>query len=269
MTRWRLLISTLLLLLAPALSAHAEFVAPPAPPGFVYDGASLLSAEQRSALEQKVLQLDRVQGLQIGVAILPTLDGEAVETATLKIAEAWKPGHQGKDDGVVLAIFMAERKLRIEVGYGLGGAIPDAIASRIIRNVLVPSFRDGTPADGISAAVDALAAAARGETAPVQRRKGGTPLPALLVLLLLMFVGLSVLAAIARRAHGSRNYSRGGALSSLPWWLLLLQNSGGSGRSRGSSGGSPWLGGGGGGFGGGGGGFGGGSFGGGGASGGW
>lgn len=258
-----------LLLLALALPASAEFVAPPVPAGFVYDGAKLLDAAQRTALEQKVLELDKTQGLQIGVAICPSLEGEAVETATLKIAEAWKPGHQGKDDGVVLAIFMAERKVRIEVGYGLGGAIPDAIASRIIRNVIVPAFRDGTPADGISSAVDALAAAARGETQPVPRGKRGTPVPALFVLLLLMFLGISVLSAIARRAHGARDYSRKGALSSLPWWLLLLQSSGGSTRSRGSGSGGPWLGGGGGFGGGGGGSFGGGSFGGGGASGGW
>jgi len=248
-------------LLALALAAGAvpaalgAFEAPASPPRFVHDGPALLAAGERRVLEDKLLRLQRERGLEIGVAILPTLEGEPLEEATLRIAEAWRPGRKGQDTGILIALFMAERKLRIEVGYGLEGAIPDALAGRIIRNVMVPELRARRPAAALNLAVDALAAAARGETLPepARRKRDPTPSVALILLLLLWFLPWWVRAA-GRNARRGRTLGRHG---SMPWWI---PGGGlGGGRSGGWSGGGSF----------GGGSFGGGSFGGGGASGGW
>ncbi len=269
MRRLRLAAAGLALATLLAPSALARFEPPPAPPRFVHDGAGLLSSQERRALEDRVLELDRERGLQIGVAIMPSLEGEPIEEATLAIAEAWKPGQAERDDGVLLAVFVEDRKVRIEVGYGLEGAIPDAIAARIVRNVISPAFRAGQFYRGLRGAVDALALAAAGETEAIPRgRPGGERgKPIGMVVFLMLIVAFSVLSRLAhRRAAGVRTL-RGGRLAGgdLPWWVWLLIFS--SGRGRGGHGGfGGGLGGGG--FGGGGS-FGGGSFGGGGASGGW
>jgi uncharacterized protein len=197
--------------------------------------------------------------------ILPSLEGEILEDYARKVGEAWKPGLRGKDDGVIVAIFSKDRKVRIEVGTDLEGAIPDAIAARLIRNVLGPAFRQGRYADGLVGVLDGLGKAARGDTAPLgpdERRTGPNIRPA--IVLLLAFVVLVILASMAaRRSAHSREIYRGGRrvrTGGGPWWFPPSGGSGG-GWSGGGFGG-----GGGGGFGG----FsGGGGFGGGGASGGW
>lgn len=242
------------LLAGAASAAPGAFEVPPAPPRFVHDGAGLLDSGERRALEDKLLSLQREHGLEIGVAILPGLSGEPLEDTTLRIAEAWRPGRKGQDTGILIALFLAERKLRIEVGYGLEGAVPDVLAGRILRNVMVPEMRAGRPAGALNGAVEALAAAARGETLPepVRRRsRDGLPL-ALVVLLLLWFPSIWARAA-RRQARRGRGLGRHG---SIPWWIPGPGGGwgGGGGWSGGSSGGGS---------------FGGGSFGGGGASGGW
>jgi uncharacterized protein len=234
----------------------------------VYDGAGLLDPQQKAALEEKVLSIGRRTGIEVGVAIFPSLEGEALEDVTVRLAEAWKPGQKAKDNGAIIALFMKEKKIRIEVGYGLEGAVPDAVAGRIIRDVLAPEFRRGAFEEGLAAAADAIATRATGGEVPdrsddVARgqravRVGARAVPAVLFVIIFMFI--SFIRAVTR----PRVFGRAGG-SSLPWWLLLfLSNRGGRG---GGSGGGGFFGGGGGG--GGGGGFGGGSFGGGGASGGW
>jgi uncharacterized protein len=228
---------------------------PAAPPRFVYDRAGLLSAGERASLEDHILALDREGGPQVGVAIFPSLEGEALEDFTIRLAEKWKPGHAGRDDGVIVALFLEERKIRIEVGYGLEGVIPDGLAGRIIRNTIAPAFRQRRYLDGLSGAVGNIAAAARGDSrvAPDRRaartvRRGSAVVP---VIILLLFLGFALRTIIWGRP---RSYSRGKRSYGGPWWW-----------GGGSGGGGSW--GGGGGFSGGS--FGGGSFGGGGASGGW
>ena len=251
---------TVALLLA-ATGAALALPIPPPPPRFVHDGAGLLSPSDRERVEAKLGELNAQQGLQVGVIIMPSLEGEILEEYTRKVGEAWKPGLRGKDDGVIVAIFPNDRKVRIEVGTDLEGAIPDAIAARLIRNALGPAFRQGRYADGLVAVLDGLGAAARGDTAPLgpdERRPVRDLRPALP--LLFGFIVLVILASMAaRRSALSREIYRRGkrvGTGSGPWWF---PPSGGG-----------WGGGGGGGFGGGGGGFsGGGGFGGGGASGGW
>ncbi len=250
---------------APALAAFAP---PPAPPGFVHDGAGLLDAATKQRIEQKVLALDRERGLQIGVAIFRTLDGEALEEASLATARAWGIGSADRDDGVLLAIFLDDRKVRIEVGYGLEGAIPDVLASRMIRGILAPAFREGRFADGIERTVDALAAAAAGETVALPSRdardRAGSIVPFIFMFFVFGSVVMSLIAqTVARRK--SLDIGRRVKRADVPWWVwLFLAQGGRGGSSRGGFGGGSF---GGGSFGGGS--FGGGSFGGGGASGGW
>lgn len=215
-----------------------------------------------------MLALDQQQGLQIAVAVFPALDDESLEDFTIRLAEAWKPGQKNRDNGAIIAVFLRERKVRIEVGYGLEGAIPDAMAGRIIRGVIAPAFRTGKYVDGLSGAVSAIAAAARGE--PVPDREGGARqaihigglvFPLIILLIFGLFSALPAIVSRNRVLHGKHT-----AGSDLPLWLLLLLGSRGGRRGGGffgGGGGGGFLGGGGGGS------FGGGSFGGGGASGGW
>ena len=214
------------------------------------DFAGLLSPADRGRIESRLRTVEETSSNQFAVAIFRSLEGESLEDFSIRLAEAWKVGHAGRDNGLLLLVFVDDRKVRIEVGYGLEGAIPDAVAGRVIRDVLAPRFREGRYAEGIFAAVEALDAASRGEFQPLPDRGRGVPAPvAGLVPFLLFLIFLGVLGSLRRAAHlgpRSRRLHRGGF-----WWI----GPGGFGGG---------LGGGGGGFGGGGGGFGGG-----GASGGW
>ncbi|HZN94284.1 MAG TPA: TPM domain-containing protein, partial [Myxococcales bacterium] len=118
-------------LLAPGLAL--AFSIPPPPPRFLHDGARVLSSYDRQRIEQRLMELNQA-GQQIGVAILPSLDGESVEDATIRIAEAWGPGQRKADNGALIAVFMADRKMRIEVGYGLESRIPDSVARQIVMD---------------------------------------------------------------------------------------------------------------------------------------
>jgi len=272
--------AALALLLSAAALAKVSAQIPPPPPRFVYDGAHVLSAQQRSDLEDRVLQIDRETGVQIAVATFSSLDGDTPEDATMRIAEAWKPGHQGKDDGIVLAAYMAERKIRVEVGYGLEDKVPDAVASRIVRDQIAPYFRQGDVAGGLMAGVDALSASATGKVLPRpagapafpsgrgQDARAGSPLFGCFCMMFFLAMFLSSLF----RARRPRHFRRGYYTAGMPWWAWFFLGStlnqrrpGGFGTPQPPRGGG-W---GGGGFGGGGGHFGGGSFGGGGATGGW
>lgn len=233
----------------------------------MHDGADLLAPDAQRQLEDRLLTLHRERGLQIGVAILPSLEGASLEEASLAIAEAWQPGFAERDDGLLIAIFLKDQRVRIEVGYGLEGAVPDVIAGRVIRHRIAPAFRQGRFGVGLLDAVDALAAAAEGETVPPPRtrgRSGGSGARTAGTIGQLLVMGLVIVSIFGRLLAGRRrHYGRGGRSGAdLPLWILLL----GGGRHRGGGGG---FGGGIGGGLGGGASFGGGAFGGGGASGGW
>jgi uncharacterized protein len=251
----------------------------------VTDLTGTLAAPEREALERKLAEFEARKGSQIAVLMVPTTAPEAIEAYALRVAEAWQIGRGEIDDGIVLLIAKDDRKLRIEVGYGLEGAVPDALAKRIISERIVPRFYEGDFAGGVTDGVDALIALVDGEPlpAPAQsrdiEREGWGAVP--FVLLFAAFV-----APLFRRWFGTLFGAAavGGAVGLIVWLIssLLVASlvvgvvafvfalagiAGGPGRW--SSGGGHW---GGGGFrGGGGGGFrgGGGRFGGGGASGGW
>ena len=275
-----------LLLLLP-LAAPAEVPVPPltAP---VIDQTGTLTGEQIAELDRTLRAFHERKGSQISVLLVPSTQPESIEQYSIRVVEQWQLGRQGVDDGVLLLVAKDDRAVRIEVGYGLEGALPDVIAHRITDQVIVPRFRQGDFAGGISEGVNRMVAVLDGEPLPApQPRRAqrsvegiGSALP---LLLMLVFVG----GGILRRIFGSLGGATvlGGIAGVIAWVLTavlgvaigaaliaffftLLGGGGGGGWSSGRRGG--WGGGsrGGGGFGGGWSG-GGGGFGGGGASGRW
>ncbi|MBY0432802.1 MAG: TPM domain-containing protein [Cyclobacteriaceae bacterium] len=129
----------------------------------VHDDAKVLSAETVNRLEQTLKVFEDSTSNQVGILIIPSLDGEIIEEYTLRVAEKWKLGTEKKDNGVVMLIAINDRKMRIEVGQGLEGALTDALCNRIIRNEMAPNFRRGDYDAGVTAAVNAIMLATKGE----------------------------------------------------------------------------------------------------------
>ena len=129
---------------------------PPKPQSYINDYAGLLSSEAKQKLESALYDFDRETSSQIFVAIFPSMEGEALEDFSIRLFDQWKPGTKKNDNGVLLIIFRDERKIRIEVGYGLEGALPDAVANQIIREEMTPAFRQGNYYQGILNAVEAI-----------------------------------------------------------------------------------------------------------------
>ena len=126
------------------LALAASFVsALEVPPlrGRINDYAALLSPDKTRELETRLAQFEKETGHQIALLTIPTLEGDSIEDFSIRVAESWKVGQKGFDNGAILIVAAKDRRLRIEVGYGLEGVLPDAIASRIIREVIVPEFR--------------------------------------------------------------------------------------------------------------------------------
>ncbi len=163
-----------LLWLVPVIGSGADEVADaqPVPPltGPVVDLTHTLSDAERQQIETRIRQLAEERGSQIQVLIVPTTRPEAIEQYSIRVVEQWKLGRQSIDDGVLLLVAKDDRRMRIEVGYGLEGAIPDAIAKRIISEIIAPRFRRGEFAQGILAGVDQLARLIEGEQLPPPRR---------------------------------------------------------------------------------------------------
>lgn len=280
MRRW--LIPFLLFVLP--LAAIAE-VPVPAPEQRVTDLSATLTKDQQAGLEARLAAFEQQKGSQIAVLIVPTTQPEDIAQYSIRVVEQWKLGRKGVDDGVLLLVAKNDRKLRIEVGYGLEGALNDATSKRIIEEFIVPRFKQGDFPGGISSGVDRIIAVVSGEPLPAPARGNGddsralnSDLPGILffgaMVFFLLGTGLRIL--FGDFAGASIN---GGLVGVLVWTLsaslifalgagfimfiiTLMDLGSGSGRGGYSGGG---------GFSSGGGGFsgGGGSFGGGGASGSW
>ncbi|MEH2520026.1 uncharacterized protein V1279_005599 [Bradyrhizobium sp. AZCC 1610] len=157
--------SLLALLLCWAASALA-LVAVPALSGRVVDQTGTLAASDIASLTRRLEDLEARKGSQIAVLIVPTTDGEAIEQFSLRVAEAWKIGRKKVDDGALLVIAKNDRRLRIEVGYGLEGALTDVTTKRIIDEDITPKFKAGDFAGGVSAGVNRIVRVAEGEKLP-------------------------------------------------------------------------------------------------------
>ena len=147
------------------LAINSSILALDVPPlrGRVNDLAGMVPADRVQALDERLAAFERETGHQIAVLTIPSLQGDALEEFSIRVAEGWKIGQKGFDNGAILLVVRDDRKLRIEVGYGLEGVLPDAIANRIIREVIVPRFRDNDYPGGIEAGVNAILQVTKGE----------------------------------------------------------------------------------------------------------
>jgi uncharacterized protein len=245
-----------------AAESRAQGSSPPPPPArHLNDYAALLPEAEAQRLDEKLQRFQDETSNDVVVAIFPELPGDALEDFTVRTAQAWRTGRKGLDNGVVLFVFPKDHKLRLEVGYGLEGALPDAIAKRIIEERIAPRFRAGDFPGGLEAGIDAVFQATRGEFEPSPRPERGPAVSP--VVLLVAILAVMLLLVWLEGQAGPTVYSRGG-------WRTYRRGRWGGGWGGGGIG---WGGGfGGSGGGGGGGGYsggGGGQFGGGGASGSW
>jgi uncharacterized protein len=271
MKKLALLIS---LLFSVCAFAQIDNVTPkrPNPPRLVNDFANVLTPEQVDALERKLVAYDDSTSNQIAIVILPSITDKSgqeypIEDVSLKILRDWGIGNKKNNNGIVILAAIQERKLRIEVGYGLEGAIPDMIAKSIIENDLRPNFKQENYYRGFDDAVNSIMQAAAGEyKAPEgyanRGAKGGPGFGKIIFGIIILIIIMSMFGGGGGRGGGYMSRRGSGWLGPL----ILGQMLGSAGRGGGgwSGGGGGWSGGGGG-FGG----FGGGSGGGGGASGGW
>lgn len=177
-----------------AVAAGAEAL-PPAPRDHFNDYAGLVRPETARQLNQELAQFERDTSNQIVVAVFKSLPaGAAIDDYTVRVAQAWRVGQRERKNGAVLFVFSQDRKLRIQVGYGLEGALPDALCKRIIENEITPRFRQQDFERGLAAGTRALMAAARGEYRGSGRTAADSGLSRNETLTLLFFIAAFVYA---------------------------------------------------------------------------
>ena len=200
--------------------AWAQVAVPPLS-ARVNDLTGTLTREQQAGLERMLQEFEARKGSQLAVLLVPSTAPETIEQYALRVAEQWKIGRRKVDDGAILVVAKDDRAVRIEVGYGLEGALNDATANRIIRELIVPRFREGDFYGGINAALDRMMRVIDGEPLPepaksASRGQGGA-FEMLPVLLILALVAGSVLRAMLGRFLGAA--ATGGAVGFVAWML--------------------------------------------------
>lgn len=210
-------------LLFPIGSAFAQKLISVPERRVVTDLTGTLSEQQQSALTQKLQQFESRKGSQIAVLIVPTTQPEPIEQYALRVSDTWKLGRKGVDDGALLLIAKDDRKLRIETRYGLEGPLPDAIAKRIIAEVIAPLFKHGDFYGGIDAGVDRVLKVVDGEPLPAPQKQSYNEdswLSALPLVILLAFVSGAIFRAIFGRFFGS--IIAGGVTGLIAWVVLSV-----------------------------------------------
>ena len=227
------------LVLLPGWLPAAEHI-PAAPARYFNDYTGTVSPQTGGTLNRQLEQYERESSNQLLVAIFPKMEsGSSVEDYTVRIAQAWKVGQEGRNNGAVLFIFKEDRQLYIQVGYGLEATLTDARAHDIVENILKPRFRQGNFDAGLREAVGAMIAATKGEFkgtgrtrsdayAPNQARGGLFLFGAIGFIALLLFI---FLREGLRQPHVIGNPSRRLTPAATPWWI------GGGGGGFGGSGG--------------------------------
>ena len=218
--------SLLALLLCWAVAAFADVAVPPLT-GRVVDQTGTLSSGDIDRLTQTLKNLELRKGSQVAVLIVPTTQPETIEQFSIRVADAWKVGRKKIDDGAILVVAKDDRRLRIEVGYGLEGALPDVTTKRIIDEIITPKFRSGDFAGGISAGVDRIIGVIDGEPlpAPPQRQQQQqssdltwllNPLNPFTIIAILVLGG--VMRGIFGRLFGS--LTTGGLIGLVAWFVF-------------------------------------------------
>jgi len=219
------------------LPARAAESLPPKPDRYFNDYTGTVRAPAARAFNEQLADHERATSNQILVVVFPRLpDGAALEDFTVRTFHAWAVGQKGRNNGAVLFVFKDDRKLYLQVGYGLEGVLPDALAKRIIENEITPNFRRNNFEGGIGAGIAAILAATRGEykgtgrTVADRRRGQDSPL----MFFIVAGVMLVIFIVAGRRARSGTVYSRSGRAYAnplpMPWF-------GGGGFGSGSSGG--------------------------------
>jgi len=214
----------------------------------VNDYARLLSPADRERLEAKLAERERATGAQMAIAIFPSLEGESLEDVSSELFKKWRLGQKGLDNGLLLVVFVKDRKLRLEVGYGLESVVTDAVASQIIRQAIAPRFREGRWAEGLGASVDVVYARIaapnadrlRGEAQAFRRsqRRHEDTASLYLILFLALFGGIvaSLVWEASRQRHGL-TAGRAGVDRTSGGWGGWYMGGGGGGWSGGGGGG--------------------------------
>jgi uncharacterized protein len=200
--------------------AVAQVAVPPLS-GRVVDQTATLDSDEIAKLTQTLKDFEAKKGSQIAVLIVPTTQPEAIEQYSIRVAEAWKIGRKKIDDGAILVVAKNDHKLRIEIGYGLEGALTDVTAHRIIDEIITPKFRSGDFAGGISSGVDQIIHVVDGEPLPEPQRprSGSTPLnqvdPTFLIFGVIILSG--ILRGILGRLLGA--LAAGGVVAAVIWFV--------------------------------------------------
>ena len=218
--------SLVALLLCWAFAALADVAVPPLS-GRVVDQTGTLSASDAAALTQQLKDLETRKGSQVAVLIVPTTEPEAIEQFSIRVAEAWKIGRKKIDDGALLIVAKNDHKLRIEVGYGLEGALTDVTARRIIDEIIVPRFKTGDFTGGISAGVDRIIRVIDGEPLPAPKPEVSHSNEVSDNLLNIIFspfglIGYVAIAGVMRHLLGRLlgSGATAGVVGALAWFLL-------------------------------------------------
>ena len=250
---------SLIALVAAAACARAQEVIPPAPKAYFNDYAGVVSPGTAQELNAELEQYERDTSNQILVAIYPKMQSDSdIADYTVRVAESWHVGQKGRDNGAVLFVFVQDHTMYLETGYGLEGALPDALCSRIINDIIAPRLRQGDFDGGLAAGVQAILAAARGEfhgngttvAGQAAAREGALLGLVRLLVPFALIIGFSILRSRQHVVYSGGG--RGSIWSGLPWFFLGGGFGGGGGGGFGGGGGGGGFMGGGGGFGGGG-----------------
>ncbi len=201
--------------------AGAQIAIPPLT-GRVTDQTATLTVQQKANLEQTLQAFEARKGSQIVVHIVPTTAPETIEQYALRVAEQWKPGRKKIDDGVILVVAKDDRTLRIEVGYGLEGALTDATSKRIISEIIAPRFRQGDFHGGIRDGLDRIMRIVDGEPLPPPDRRPTDEVSSLESYAPIIFMAALVMGGVLRAALGRLPGAlvTGGAVAVAAWFVV-------------------------------------------------
>jgi uncharacterized protein len=250
-TRVRSPAITLVLSVLLAISAHAAEVIPPKPAGYFNDYAGVVSKEAASRFNEQLAQFERETSDQVVVAVFPKMQSDSdIADYTQRVAQAWGVGQKEQRNGVVFFVFVQDRKMFIQVGYGLEGALPDATAFDITERRIKPLFRAGNYEAGLATGIDLICKAIRGEYKgsgkTVAERHGVAGVVSSVLPFIIFIIVLMLLSRLFRKLGGYSYSSRGGGPVFIPSGGGWSSSSGGSGGGfSGFSGGGGSFGGGG------------------------
>jgi uncharacterized protein len=222
-----------------AALVSATEVIPPKPPGYFLDAAGVVSKEAALRFNEQLAQFERETSNQVWVVVYPKMESDSsVEDYAYRVKDAWKVGQKGRNNGVVLFVFVQDRKISIQVGYGLEGVLPDIIAYDIRANRIAPRFRSGDYEGGLAVGIDSILKAIKGEytgtgKTAFESRKRGTGGSGFLIFFIIFVILLIVVSKLNRRRGGYGYSSRGGG----PIFFPTGGWSGGSGGGWSSGGG--------------------------------